>query len=450
MKEPSTILHGFSKKSRDEKLEIVASFIENGNDTVETLKSFHHNDPEVQEMIEEFSENAISNFHLPFSVVPNFLINGKVYMLPMVIEESSVVAAAANSAKFWFSHGGFKTEVLGTEKIGQVHFLCHDNVELLRYKFPELKESLIAGCELITENMRGRGGGILDIQLKDLTHMEPGLMQLFCTFETADAMGANFINSCLEQFSATFKEWHATQKEFNEDGLDVVMCILSNLTPNCRIRCTVETEIENFNNVIPGISGDEFVSRFYTGVRIAEVDPYRAVTHNKGILNGIDAVVLASGNDFRAVEACAHAYASSGAQYLPLSRVVIHENRFQFSLEVPLALGVVGGLTNLHPLVKLSLSLLRHPSASELMSVAAAAGLATNFSAVKSLVTTGIQKGHMKMHLFNIMKQLGVPDHLKKSVVEYFKDKKVSVYAVRSLMEQMTANPIAEKHLKVD
>lgn len=450
MKEPSTILHGFSKKNREEKLETIASFIEDGNDTAAILKSFRHNDPGVQEMIEEFSENAISNFHLPFSVVPNFLINGKVYMLPMVIEESSVVAAAANSAKFWFSQGGFKTEVPGTEKIGQVHFLWHDNIELLRYKFPELKERLIAGCELITENMRGRGGGILDIQLKDLNHLEPGLMQLFCTFETVDAMGANFINSCLEQFSATFKEWHATQKEFKKDGLDVVMCILSNLTPNCRVKCTVETEIENFNNLIPGISGEEFASRFYTGVRIAEVDPYRAVTHNKGIFNGIDAVVLASGNDFRAVEACGHAYASSGRQYSPLSRVVIRDKKFQFSLEVPLALGVVGGLTNLHPLVKLSLSLLRHPSARELMSIAAAAGLATNFSAVKSLVTTGIQKGHMKMHLFNIMKQLGAPDHLKKAVVEYFKDKKVSVSAVRILMEQMAAHPSGKKPLKVD
>lgn len=450
MKRQPMILRGFSKKNRDEKLEMAAGLIESQNDPVTILKNFRHPDPEVQELIEEFSENTISNFHLPFSVVPNFLINGKVYMLPMVIEESSVVAAAANSAKFWFSHGGFKTEILGTEKIGQVHFLWHDNVELLRYKFPELKELLIAGCESITENMRGRGGGILDIQLKDLTHLEPGLMQLFCTFETVDSMGANFINSCLEQFAKTFKEWHVSQNEFSKDGLDVVMCILSNLTPNCKVRCTVETEMENFNNVVPGISGEEFASRFYMGVRIAEVDPYRAVTHNKGIFNGIDAVILASGNDFRAVEACGHAYASLGGSYSPLSKATINGKVFQFSLEVPLSLGVVGGLTNLHPLAKLSLSLLGHPSASELMSIAAAAGLACNFSAVKSLVTIGIQKGHMKMHLFNIMKQLGVPDNIKKPVIAYFKDKIVSVSAVRTLMEEMTESPVSRKPIKVN
>ncbi|MEO6681376.1 MAG: hypothetical protein ABIN48_01000, partial [Ginsengibacter sp.] len=261
------IIHGFSKKSRDEKLEMISALIEKNENPLEVFKSFHHPDPSIQEMIEEFSENTISNFHLPFSIVPNFLVDGNVYMLPMVIEESSVVAAAANSAKFWFSNGGFKTEILGTEKVGQVHFLWNDNVELLQYKFPELKELLIEGCESITENMRGRGGGITDIELRDLNHLEAGLMQLFCTFETVDSMGANFINSCLEQFSATFKEWHKSQEEFEKDGLDVVMCILSNLTPDCRVRCTVETKIENLDNIVPDISGEEFASRFYTGVR---------------------------------------------------------------------------------------------------------------------------------------------------------------------------------------
>lgn len=445
MKNQATVVHGFSKKSRDEKLDMIASLIESSENPLEIFKSFHHGDPTTQELIEEFSENTISNFHLPFSIVPNFLIDGQVFMIPMVIEESSVVAAAANSAKFWFSQGGFKTEILGTEKIGQVHFLWNDNVELLQYKFPELKEVLIDSCESITGNMRARGGGITDIELRDLNHLEPGLMQLFCTFETVDSMGANFINSCLEQFSATFKKWHSEQEEFQKDGLDVVMCILSNLTPNCRVRCTIETAIENLDNLVPNLSGEEFASRFYTGVRIAEVDPYRATTHNKGIFNGIDAVVLASGNDFRAVEACGHAYAARSGQYSPLTKIEINEKTFRYSLDVPLSLGVVGGLTNLHPLVRLALSLLGNPTAKELMSIAAAVGLANNFSAVKSLVTVGIQKGHMKMHLFNIMKQLEVPAKYKKAIVEYFKDKNVSVSAVRILMEEMTGVPASKK-----
>jgi hydroxymethylglutaryl-CoA reductase len=439
MDNKSNVLHGFSKKKKQEKLELISSFFENKEQIIRYFKSFHHQDQEIQEMIEEFSENTISNFHLPYSVAPNFLINEKVYTVPMVIEESSVVAAASHSAKFWFEHGGFHTKIIGTEKVGQLHFLWHDNVELLKYKFPELKEELIRSVDSITENMRKRGGGILEIVLKDLNEKEPGLMQLFCTFETIDSMGANFVNSCLEQFSATFKEWYLRQPEFSGHGLDVVMCILSNLSPNCRVNCWVETEIENFNDIVPGISGEDFANRFYMGVRIAEVDPYRATTHNKGIFNGVDAVVLASGNDFRAVEACGHAYASTHGTYSPLTKVTLENNKFKFLLDLPISLGVVGGLTNLHPLVKLSLQLLGNPSAKELMGIAAAVGLANNFAAVRSLVTVGIQKGHMKMHLFNIMKQLGVPNSERKRIVDYFKDKKVSVSAVRNLLDRISA-----------
>jgi hydroxymethylglutaryl-CoA reductase len=438
MRTKSNILQGFSKKTRDEKLEIIGSLFENKGEIITYLKSFHHRDNEVQKLIEEFSENAISNFYLPYSVAPNFLINEKVYTVPMVIEESSVVAAAAHSAKFWFSHGGFKTEISGTVKVGQVHFLWHDNIELLNYKFPELKQLLIAEADSITENMRERGGGILDIELRDLTSQEPGLMQLFCKFETVDAMGANFVNSCLEQFSASFRKWYSGQCEFNGHGLDVIMCIVSNLTPECRVKCWVETEIKDFDNIVPGISGEDFTRRFYTGVRIAEIDPYRAVTHNKGIFNGVDAVVIASGNDFRAVESCGHAFASEGGHYSPLTKVILTENKFKFILDMPIALGVIGGLTNLHPLVKLSLQLLGNPSAKELMGIAAAVGLANNFAAVKSLVTIGIQEGHMKMHLFNIMKQLNVPEADKSKVVEYFKHKTVSVSEVRKLMDKFS------------
>lgn len=438
MKNKSNVLHGFSKKKKTEKLEMIGNFFENKEEVIRFFKSFHHKDKEVQELIEEFSENTISNFHLPYSVAPNFLINDKVYTLPMVIEESSVVAAASHSAKFWFSHGGFKTEIVGTQKVGQVHFLWNDNLQLLKYKFTELKQILIKAADPITENMRKRGGGILDIELKDLSDKEPGLMQFFCTFETVDSMGANFINSCLEQFSATFREWYSLQPDFNGKGLNIIMCILSNLTPNCRVRCWVETEIENFNKIVPGISGEDFAKRFYMGVRIAEVDAFRATTHNKGIFNGVDAIVLASGNDFRAVESCGHAFASQSGQYSPLSKVTLENNKFKFTLDLPIALGVVGGLTNLHPLVKLSLKLLGNPSAHELMGIASAAGLANNFSAVKSLVTIGIQEGHMKMHLFNIMKQLNVADSYKKTVVEYFKHEKVSVSAVRKVLDKIS------------
>lgn len=442
MKQPDDFIHGFSKKTGDEKRELIGSFFTEKEEIIRCLESFHHHDKETQELIEEFSENVVSNFHLPFSVTPNFLINGRTYAVPMVIEESSVIAAAANSAKFWYSRGGFKTEIIGTQKIGQVHFLWKENPELLKQKFPELKSRLIEDSSHITQNMQKRGGGISDIVLKDLSAEEPGLMQLFCTFETVDSMGANFVNSCLEQFAETFKTWYEMDDDFGSDGLEIIMCILSNLTPDCRVKCWVETEINNLTGVVSNISGEDFAHRFYLGMRVAELDPYRATTHNKGIFNGIDAVVLASGNDFRAVEACGHAYASHTGRYSPLTSLSLENGIFKFTLEVPIALGVVGGLTNLHPLVKISLKLLGNPSASELMSVAAAAGLANNFSAVKSLVTTGIQEGHMKMHLFNIMKQLNVPKEFKPTIVEHFKHDKVSVAAVRKLAEQLHQNSL--------
>ena len=430
-------IEGFSKKNKEEKLEAIARFLKSPEEKMETFKSFDHADSKIQETINEFSENTISNFHLPFSIAPNFLINGKTYAVPMVIEESSVVAAASKSAKFWYNLGGFKTKIVDTEKVGQVHFLWHDDIEKLKNKFADLKQVLLNESEDITVNMRNRGGGIKDIVLKDLSDKEEGLMQLFVTFETIDSMGANFVNSCLEQFADSFRKWHRNQPEFKVGGLEIIMSILSNLTPNCVVKCWVETEVKNLDGIVEGVSGEEFAKKFHTAVRIAQVDPYRATTHNKGIYNGIDAVVLATGNDFRAVEACGHAYASIKGSYSSLTNCTIENGIFRFELTLPIAMGVVGGLTNLHPLVKLSHEILDYPNARELMGIAAAAGLANNFGAVKSLTTTGIQQGHMKMHLFNIMNQLEVNNSDKDKVVEHFKDRNVSVSAVRAYVESL-------------
>lgn len=431
-------MEGFSKKNKQEKLEAISSYFKSPEKTLEIFKSFDHPNTAVQEVINEFSENTISNFHLPYSIAPNFLINGKTFAVPMVIEESSVVAAASKSAKFWYNLGGFHTKIVETEKVGQVHFLWHDDIEKLKSRFDELKNLLIDGADDITVNMRNRGGGIKDIVLKDLSSKEPELMQLFVTFETVDSMGANFVNSCLERFAELFRNWHQNQPEFKKDGLEIIMSILSNLTPNCVVKCWVETEVKNLDGIVEGVSGEEFAKKFHTAVRIAQVDPFRATTHNKGIYNGVDAVVLATGNDFRAVEACGHAYASMNTGcYSSLTNCTIENGIFKFELTLPLALGVVGGLTNLHPLVKLSHEILDFPNAKELMGIAAAAGLANNFGAVKSLTTTGIQQGHMKMHLFNIMNQLEVKKEDRDKVVAFFKDKNVSVSAVRTFVESL-------------
>jgi hydroxymethylglutaryl-CoA reductase len=212
------------------------------------------------------------------------------------------------------------------------------------------------------------------------------------------------------------------------------MSILSNFTPNCLVKVWVECPIEDLG-LIDGMEPNEFAHKFEKAIKIAHLDPYRATTHNKGIYNGIDSVVLATGNDFRAVEACGHTYASKDGKYRSLSDVSIENGIFKFSLTVPMALGVVGGLTNLHPIVKRSLELLENPSAKELMMIAAAAGLANNFAAVKSLTTSGIQKGHMKMHLINILTQYNATEEEKSAAVKYFENEVVTFSSVRSFLD---------------
>jgi hydroxymethylglutaryl-CoA reductase len=215
------------------------------------------------------------------------------------------------------------------------------------------------------------------------------------------------------------------------------MAILSNYTPECLVKTWVEGPITKGHLYDDKFTDAEFVKRFDTAVKIAQADVYRATTHNKGIYNGIDAVVLATGNDFRAVEACGHAYASRSGRYRSLSDVEISNHTFRFTLEVPMALGTVGGLTHLHPLAGLSLQLLGNPGASELMMIASAAGLANNFSAVKSLTTKGIQRGHMKMHLLNILNTFQASDQEKQLAVDYFKQIKVSHSAVSNFLNEI-------------
>jgi hydroxymethylglutaryl-CoA reductase len=311
-------------------------------------------------------------------------------------------------------------------------------VSKLNLFFAQHKSKFFSETESITTNMQKRGGGILDIILKDKTDLLPNYFQLHATFETKDSMGANFINSCLEQFSKTLKEEANNYDLFTETEkeIEVVMSILSNYVPNCIVRAEVSCPIEELEEKHI-LHPQEFAEKFVQAVQIAEVEPYRAVTHNKGIMNGVDAVVLATGNDFRAVEAGIHAYASRNGKYSSLSHAKIENGIFTFWLEIPLALGTVGGLTSLHPLVKLSLEMLEKPSAKELMQFVAVAGLAQNFAALRSLTTTGIQEGHMKMHLNNIINQFEATDDERILIQKYFKKNTVSHSAVVTYIESL-------------
>jgi len=420
----SKIISGFSKFTKEEKIAwLLENYFHDSSATENIFKQYWNSDEALQQLHDDFIENTISNFYVPMGIAPNFVINNRELAIPMVIEESSVVAAASLVGKFWSTRGGFKTTVLGTTKIGQVHFMYAGSFKDLEAYFIKNKTELHAATASITKNMEKRGGGILDIQLVDKTDKLEHYYQLHVTFETKDSMGANFINSCLE----------AIANKFRNDEIEIVMSILSNFVPECTVRAEVSCKIEDLGGENP----QKFAEKFYQAVKIAEVEPYRAVTHNKGIMNGIDAVVLATGNDFRAIEAGVHAYAARSGNYTSLSHCTIDNGIFKFWLELPLALGTVGGLTALHPLAKLSLQMLQNPSAKELMQIIAAAGLAQNFAALRALTTKGIQHGHMKMHLQNILNQLGATTKEKNDIEIYFDGKTVTHAAVVSKFEEI-------------
>ncbi len=432
-------IEGFSKLSKEEKIHWIATnYTDNSQETVTTLKQYWNTNEQLQKLHDEFIENTISNYYLPLGIAPNFLINDELLAIPMVIEESSVVAAASKAAKFWLNKGGFKAEVLSTEKIGQVHFIFKGEPEKLDTFFKFIKPKLIGESKEITKNMEKRGGGISSIELRNLSHKLDHYYQLHCVFETLDAMGANFINSCLEQFAKTLKSEATKYAPFTkeEKNIEVVMSILSNYVPNCVVKAEVSCLVDDLK-INDTTSPLEFAQKMVQAVNIAKVEPHRAVTHNKGIMNGIDAVILATGNDFRAIEAGVHAYAAKDGSYTSLTHASIENNIFKFWIEIPLALGTVGGLTGLHPLVKLAFKILQKPSAKELMQIVAVAGLAQNFAAISSLVTTGIQEGHMKMHLLNILNQLGATDAEKKVIVNHFKTNVVSHSAVVDLFNSL-------------
>lgn len=429
---------GFSKFTKIEKLNfILENYLGNSKFQKSLIKSFWHDDEQKQKVLDEFSENTITNFVFPYGVVPNVLIDQKLFCVPMVIEESSVVAAAARSANFWLERGGFKTIIHGTKKIGQVHMIWEGDKGDIEKVFIDNKDLLIEATKPLTANMEKRGGGLLSIELVDKTELEPGYYQLYCEFETCNAMGANFINSVLELLGKEFKSIIESQFSDVDGGLQIVMAILSNYTPDCMVEAYVECPIEDLNDKSLGMDASEFVQKFSRAVRISKIDVNRATTHNKGIFNGVDSVILATGNDFRAIEACGHTYAARNGRYEGLTDCEIKDGIFKFSLKLPMSIGTVGGLTALHPMAKTSLDILGNPSSSELMGITAVIGLAQNFAALRSLVTTGIQKGHMKMHLMNILNHLEASDTEREAVKKHFEDEVISFQAVRNFISSI-------------
>lgn len=425
---------GFSKLSREEKTSLLAKNTGLQREDLETIEASLQQPGAFEEILSGLSENYIANHMLPFGIAPNFRVNDKSYFVPMVTEESSVVAAAAYAAKFWSARGGFKSTILGTKKSGHIYFSWKGSWDQLNENFETLKPRLERAAEPSLSNMLKRGGGLVGLTLLP---EEKDYYTIQADFETVDSMGANLINTCLEtmglELLVSLQEIYPEQNEPPE----IIMAILSNYTPECMVECTVECGIEELEEISAGLEPQRFANKFATAVQIAIDNPSRAVTHNKGIFNGIDALLVATGNDFRAAEANAHAYASSTGKYKALSKIRIDDKLFSYTIRLPLALGTVGGITSVHPLVKTALKILQDPSAEELMQIAAAVGLASNFAAIRSLVTDGIQKGHMKLHIDNILTQIACTVDERGRVKEAFKDRGVSFVAVNEYLRSI-------------
>ena len=343
------------------------------------------------EQADKMIENTVGIFSLPMGVGTNFLINGKEYLVPMAIEEPSVVAAASNGAKIVREAGGFTTSSDDSIMIGQIQVIGCPDLDAAAAKILAHKESLIqrANAELVA-NIVARGGGVRDIEVRQLGQGTPygQMLIVHVLLDTCDAMGANLVNTTVEGLAPEIEAL---------TGGKVYLRILSNLADRrlARARCVIPAK--HFSN--SKYSGEDVVAGIVHAQNFAILDPYRAVTHNKGVMNGIDAVVMATGNDWRSVEAAAHAYAARSGVYRAMTEWYRDEaGNLVGELELPMAIGIVGAAISMHPMAKVALKFLRAKTARELAEVIVCVGLAQNLSAIRALATDGIQKGHMALH----------------------------------------------------
>jgi len=422
----TTIIYGFSRFSERQKREFITRFAHHPEEANHLMEGFIQYDPAERSRFMEFSENTISSFHTPYGIAPNLKVDDIVYHVPMSTEESSVIAAASNSARFWAGQGGFRVTERTMIKPGEVWFRWFCDPAFLKDQWPQLKRFLLDRLKKIISNMELRGGGVRTLDLLDKTSSSPYLFQIVLEVDTVDSMGANLINTCLEEIAEGLPQFFGINGDSHGRCLEVSMAILSNYTPQCMVTVEGSCQIQHLSAVSNGMEPAKFAEKLVLAYRIAEMEVSRAVTHNKGIMNGIDAVLMATGNDYRAVEAAAHAYASRQGRYTSLSWCHTRDDVFTLGLRLPIALGTVGGITRLHPLARLSLEILGDPTAGTMMGIVAAVGLASNFAAVRSLVTIGIQQGHMRLHLSNLLNLYQANPDQREKAFAYFRNRKVT------------------------
>lgn len=409
----SQLFHHFYQKTHAERLQLLK---DNRLINETQYNELMHGESLSVPMADQMAENVIGLYALPFGVAPHFLINGDEYVVPMAIEEPSVIAAASNGARFMRSNGGIQTTVHSRQMIGQLAFtnISKADTEALDPWIDTHLADILAVANETKPSLIKRGGGAVNV-----THAYKGeFYTLYLAVDTKEAMGANTLNTMLE---ATGQYLVAQFESLLMHKTEVLMAILSNLATESLVTARATIPIELLDNDPADLRISE---RIVKAAELAQVDPYRAATHNKGVMNGIDAVVLASGNDWRAIEAGAHAYAARDGQYRGLSTWSLdatNENLIG-TLTLPLPIGTVGGSVSVHPTAQIAHELLRHPNAETLMQIIAAVGLAQNFAALRALVSEGIQQGHMRLQLRTLLTKIGATPEEIQPVSAQFKD----------------------------
>jgi hydroxymethylglutaryl-CoA reductase len=382
---PSSRLPGFYKLAVPERLDTIAAWADLTEDEAATLLGAPGLTPDLADKL---IENVVGVFGMPLGVAANFVVNGRDVLVPMAVEEPSVVAAASHIAKIARSAGGFRAETTEPEMIGQIQVLDLDDLDAAREAVLAHEDELLDIAACCDRTVVELGGGPRGIEVRALPETAAGpMLVIHLIYDCRDAMGANMVNTACEQLAGPVERM---------TGGRVGLRILSNLADRrlARSEVTIPAEALSFHHY----SGEEVARGVFEAWAFADADPYRAATHNKGIMNGIDPVVIATGNDWRAIEAGAHAYAARSGQYRSLSRWTFADGALHGSLELPLPVGIVGGTTRAHPAAQVALKVLGVETARELAGIMAAVGLAQNLGALRALATEGIQQGHMALH----------------------------------------------------
>ena len=415
-------LPGFAKLSPTERIE---ALLKEGLLTWDEAQILKEQKGLPLSIADQLTENVLSTFDLPFSLAPYFLINGRDYVLPMVTEEPSVVAAASFAAKLIQRSGGFTTQVHQRQMIGEIALTDVEDVEVASKRILEDKESLLQLANEAYPSIVKRGGGARDLWVEN----KGDFLIVYLAVDPKEAMGANMLNTMLEALTDRIQEL---------SGGQALMAILSNLAIRSLVsaRCAIDFKALSRNPE----EAIEIAHRMELASQLAQVDPYRAATHNKGIFNGIDALVLATGNDWRAIEAGAHAYAAQSGSYKGLSHWTSQpkEKKLYGEITLPMPVATKGGSIGLNPTVQVSHRLLGEPSAIELAGIIASLGLAQNFAALKALVTTGIQAGHMKLQARSLALLAGAKEEeVPQLVSQLLENKPFNLEKAQTLLQEL-------------